>query len=81
MPDIKDDRIVFIKGWFDQTLPTYSTPEHEQLILNLDADLYSSTILVLRHFRDVIRRGTYIYFERNLRSAPSRPFIKSTYVH
>jgi hypothetical protein len=29
----------------------------------MDADLYSSTIYVLRHLRPWIRPGTYIYFD------------------
>jgi len=33
------------------------------LVLNLDADLYSSTIYVLRHFRPWIRRGTLVYLD------------------
>ncbi len=36
---------------------------HEVLIIVMDADLYSSTIYVLRHLRTYIRPGTYIYFD------------------
>lgn len=63
VPDIDDTRVQFFKGWFDQVLPTYSAPEHDVLVVNLDADLYSSTILVLRHLRPYIKPGTFIYFD------------------
>lgn len=63
VPDINDTRVQFFTGWFDQVLPTYSVPEHDVLVVNLDADLYSSTILVLRHLRPYIKTGTFIYFD------------------
>jgi hypothetical protein len=63
IPVIDDPRVKFFKGWFDQVLPTYSLPPHDLLIINMDADLYSSTIYVLRHFRPHIKTGTYIYFD------------------
>ena len=53
----------FFKGWFQQLLPTYIIPLHEQLILNMDADLYSSTMYVLKTLRPWIKRGTLIYFD------------------
>jgi hypothetical protein len=63
IPVIADPRVQFFKGWFDQVLPTYVVPEHEVLVLILDADLYSSTSYVLRHLRPYIRPGTFIYFD------------------
>ena len=63
IPQISDPRVKFFKGWFDQTLPTYIPPPHQQLVLDLDADLYSSTIYVLRHLQPIIVPGTYIYFD------------------
>jgi hypothetical protein len=63
IPDIRDPRVKFFKGWFDQVLPEYSLPEHEVLVINMDADLYSSTIFVLRHLRPFIKPGTFIYFD------------------
>src|SRR5208337_4929169 len=41
IPVIDDPRVQFFKGWFDHSLPAYRIPEHEVLVLNLDADLYS----------------------------------------
>lgn len=63
IPIIADPRIQFFKGWFDQVLPNYVVPEHDLLVLILDADLYSSTSYVLRHLRPYIRPGTLIYFD------------------
>lgn len=62
-PQISDPRVSFFAGWFEQTLPTYQPPDHEVLIINMDADLYSSTIFVLHSVRDWIRPGTLIYFD------------------
>lgn len=62
-PDIDDPRVEFFKGWFDQILPTYLPPEHDVLVITMDADLYSSTIYVLRHLRSYIKPGTFIYFD------------------
>ncbi len=63
IPVIDDPRVRFFKGWFQDTLPKYQVPEHEVLVINFDADLYSSTILGLNHLRPWIRAGTYIYFD------------------
>jgi Macrocin-O-methyltransferase (TylF) len=62
-PQIQDPRVLFFKGWFSDTLPKYKMPAHDVLILNMDADLYSSTIFVLNTLRDSIVPGTYIYFD------------------
>ena len=63
LPVIADLRVKFFKGWFDQVLPSYVVPAHELLVINLDADLYASTIYVLRYLRPWIKPGTFIYFD------------------
>ena len=63
VPQTDDGRVQFFKGWFEQTLRDYTLPPHEILVLNLDADLYSSTIFVLNRLRDQIVPGTYLYFD------------------
>jgi len=63
IPIIADPRVQFFKGWFDQVLPGYKLPSHELLVINMDADLYSSTIYVLRQLRPWIKPGTLIYFD------------------
>jgi hypothetical protein len=63
IPDIDDPRVRFFKGWFEDTLPTYQLPDHDLLVIIMDADLYSSTKFVLRCIKDNIVPGTYIYFD------------------
>jgi len=63
LPRIDDSRVAFFKGWFDATLATYSAPSHDLLVLNLDADLYASTVCVFNHLGPLIRPGTLIYFD------------------
>ncbi|HEY0407601.1 MAG TPA: TylF/MycF/NovP-related O-methyltransferase [Pyrinomonadaceae bacterium] len=63
LPEFTDPRVTLYKGWFNETLPSFVLPEHERLILNLDADLYSSTIYVLGALREAIRPGTIIIFD------------------
>ncbi len=64
VPKIDDGRVSFFKGWFDEVLPTYDMPgDYDNLVLMLDADLYSSTSYVLNHFKYKIRKGVYIFFD------------------
>lgn len=63
IPNVGDARVHFHKGWFDQTLPVFCLPEHARLVVNLDADLYSSTISVLRTLAPNLRTGTLIYLD------------------
>jgi hypothetical protein len=53
----------FFKGWFEKVLPTYSVPEHDRLVLIMDADLHSSTTCVFQHLRPWICPGTLVYFD------------------
>jgi hypothetical protein len=63
VPIIHDPRVKFFKGWFQDVLPTYTVAPLDVLIVNLDADLYSSTIYVLRQLRPYIKPGTFLYFD------------------
>jgi hypothetical protein len=63
LPDINDARVILHKGWFEDTVPSFHVPPHEVLVLNMDADLYSSTLFVLRKLRPYIVPGTYIHFD------------------
>ncbi len=63
IPQIDDLRVRFFKGWFDQVLPGYSPPPHNALVIFMDADLYSSTIYVLRVLRPYFKPGVYLYFD------------------
>ena len=63
IPQIDDSRVRFFKGWFEETLPSYKAPPHDVLVVNMDADLYSSTSYVLSEIRELIVPGTYLYFD------------------
>lgn len=63
IPEFDDARVVLHKGWFEDTLPAFTLPERERLVINMDADLYSSTKFVLDILRDEIGPGTIIVFD------------------
>ncbi|MFC1807311.1 TylF/MycF/NovP-related O-methyltransferase [Candidatus Omnitrophota bacterium] len=64
-PQVDDERVSFIKGMFQDTLPkflenyNYSQP----LIIHNDADLYSSTLYMLTYANSIIVPGTIIIFD------------------
>jgi len=62
-PAVIDPRVQFVTGWFRDTLPVYDLPSHDQLVVNIDSDLYSSAKTVLGYLRDAIVPGTYVYFD------------------
>lgn len=64
VPEIDDPRVRFFVGWFEETLPQYEWPEHEVLVVVLDADLYSSTSTALHYVKDALRPGSYLYFDQ-----------------
>lgn len=62
-PKVDDPRVTFFKGLFQETLQRYDPPARGDLVLMMDADLHSSTIFVLRRLRELVRPGTWIYFD------------------
>jgi hypothetical protein len=65
MPQITNSNVTFIKGLFEDSLPTFlsSTTLKKFLVLHMDADLYSSTICVLRTLKDHIVPGVIVIFD------------------
>ncbi len=63
VPMIADPRVTLYKGWFQDTLPQWVVPPHDQLVIHFDADLYSSTIYVLNALRRHIIVGTILHFD------------------
>lgn len=53
-----DDQVVFLEGWFKDTLPT--APIEKIALLRLDGDLYESTMDALVHLYDKVSVGGYI---------------------
>ncbi len=65
VPRTDDDRISFVKGLFQQTLPGFLDQMNStsQLVIHNDSDLYSATMYVLSRANDVIVPGTIIIFD------------------
>lgn len=63
VPQIPDSRVRFEIGLFEDTVPRFQPPAHDALVITMDADLYSSTALVLRQIRGLLKAGTFIYFD------------------
>lgn len=65
LPDLPDPRVSFQKGWFQDTLPGFarSFEPAGQLVVNVDADLYSSTVLVLETLEPWLKAGAVVIFD------------------
>lgn len=75
VPNISDPRITLVKGWFEETVPMFEFPNTQPLVVLLDADLYSSTRLVLKALQRYISVGTTLIFgELNDRDHERRAF-------
>ena len=64
-PAIEDPRLTFHKGLFQQTLrPFLATAElAPQLVVHMDADLYSATLYALTQLDAFMPAGTFILFD------------------
>lgn len=51
------DRVVFVKGWFKDTMPTLNIPVS---VLRLDGDMYESTDDVLRYMYSRVSPGGFV---------------------
>ena len=63
VPRIDDPRVEIVPGWFSDTLPGRALPPHDELVVNVDCDLYSSTREVLDWLEPHLRPGTLVYFD------------------
>jgi O-methyltransferase len=70
LPEFSDDRAGFLKGLFQDTLPSFLLNEQERLrgnqsirIIHMDADLYSSTIFSLSQLYPFLKKGDVIFFD------------------
>ena len=62
-PEIADPRVSLVAGWFEDTLARFKPPENDQLIVNVDCDLFSSAATVLRWVEPYLVPGTMLYFD------------------
>lgn len=62
-PVIPDPRVKFFKGWFQETLPHYSLPPHDVMVVNVDSDLYLPARYVLDFLSPHFRPGDFVYFD------------------
>jgi protein O-GlcNAc transferase len=53
-----DEQVVFLKGWFKDTLP--AAPIESLALLRLDGDMYESTIDALRNLYDKVSPGGFV---------------------
>jgi O-methyltransferase len=65
MPKIDDTRCKFVKGFFNDTLPAWleGRKSSRRTVLHLDADLYTSTLLVLTQFLGTIKKDSILIFD------------------
>ncbi len=65
IPDIKDSRCSFEVGLFQDTLPAFviHTDLSSRLVVNLDADMYTSTLFVLTTLAPYLKSGDLIFFD------------------
>lgn len=59
--DLLDDDVVFVKGFFADTLPAFDPGK--LALLRLDGDLYESTILALEHLYPRVSPGGYVIID------------------
>lgn len=69
IPQTKDERIIFHKGWFNKTLPLFlkenkvSLQSYDKVIVHMDADIYSSTLYCLTKLNDIFDNYIVIFDE------------------
>jgi O-methyltransferase len=65
IPDIEDPRCSFEIGLFQDTLPVFvaCTGLSRQLVINLDADMFTSTLFVLATLAPYLKSGDLIFFD------------------
>ena len=56
-----DDRVVFLKGWFKDTLPR--APIERLAVLRLDGDMYESTMDALTALYDKVSAGGFVIID------------------
>jgi len=65
VPVLDDSRVRFVRGWFEDTVPRFARAFScdNRLVIHIDADLYSSTMLALIHLGPFMQKGTLLIFD------------------
>ncbi|HEX2617509.1 MAG TPA: TylF/MycF/NovP-related O-methyltransferase [Flavobacteriales bacterium] len=65
IPDIRDPRVTFVKGLFQDTLPGFIAgwKGTGRKVIHLDADLYTSTLYVLCSLAPYLRAGDVLLYD------------------
>jgi len=65
IPDIKDPRCSFEVGLFQDTLPAFVSKNDlpGRIVINLDADMFTSTLFVLTTLAPYLKSGDLIFFD------------------
>jgi hypothetical protein len=65
IPIIENERVKFIKGLFQDSLPGFlnSYESKQRKVIHMDADLYSSTLFVLTRFIPFLKKDDIIIFD------------------
>lgn len=58
---VSEDKVILVKGWFEETLPILPTKKIS--ILRLDGDMYSSTIAALNSLYTKVSKGGFIIID------------------
>lgn len=77
MPDIRDPRVRFVAGMFQDTLTATlpQIPSDGRLVVHIDSDLYSSALYVLTRLHDRFVPGSLILFDQWVDIHEYRAFI------
>ncbi len=59
--NLLDDQVVFLKGWFQDTLPT--APIEKLALIRLDGDMYDSTMVALESLYPKLSEGGYVIID------------------
>lgn len=78
VPDVEDTRAVFVKGLFQDTLPSFlaEIDKEKKKVIMMDADMYSSTLYVLTSLAPFLRSGDIVLFDQF--NVPMHEFLAFT---
>jgi hypothetical protein len=65
VPQTNDNRIRFVKGWFNDTLRPFlqEFSPRSRLVVHNDGDLFSSTLFTLATLDPILQRGSILIFD------------------